>query len=112
MIKPQSLTLKEGYVPLTYLERVMFLDSSQVGYLQSSMPDANTHEWFEMFLFDHEHTCVSVMTRGFLTVEAAREALFFVLWGVKMTLRIGGVSDLMSNHDYRVMFENMWGNHG
>lgn len=112
MIKPQSLTLKEGYVPLTYLERVMFLDASSVGYLQSSMPDGDTSQWFELFMFDHEHTEVSVMCRGFLSVEAAREALLFVLWGVKMTLRIGGITDLIPQSDYIVLLTALWGHNG
>lgn len=99
MINPQSLTLKQAYEPYTPMERVIYLNANRNGYIVPFVPE-ELSEYTPLLVFDHGHLLIDVECRGFKTVEQARVALFLVLWGARMTLRVSCVTDLLSEDEY------------
>lgn len=99
MINPQSLTLKMAYEPYTPMERVIYLNANRNGYIVPFVPEFIS-EYTPLLVFDHGHLLIDVECRGFMTIAQARAALFVVLWGARMTLRVSCVTDLMSEDEY------------
>lgn len=100
MIDPQSTTLRQGYEPYTAITRAMFLNAGHVGYLESTHPDLSNRDWYHLITFDHGHTLIEVVCKGFQTVEAAQKALFWVLSAHPVKFKIGGVTTLISEDEY------------